>query len=1106
MYLTDAERAGFTRALGDGGIFCVEAPPPGAQAFLAWNLCSAFPRVWLWILDGPRTLDEFRDNLAALSAGRDTAWAVFPAHETIAGRRVNPEAAGERLNALRRLDAGGPPLLLATCVQALLQPAPPPSALRRLAIEVAVGPSLEFEALIQALDAAGYRFRPEAAERGDAAVRGGIVDAWSPHADYPVRIEYVGAEIETIRRFDPLDQRSIERIERAQLLPPREPTAEGATDFTAHLPPEAVCVWADPARIAEQAEIHERAAAAENAATLSFDDLRAQLRERSARPALELRPAGELPSGALPFPWRALEAMPSLVAAGGEPEAIQRLRAERVSRLRARARRGGRVVYFFRTTGSRDRFIESFGAAERGEDYRLGPLTEGFATGDGALTVVAESDLYGPRRGAGHRERAARKRAAETAGERIAEIGALQPGEIVVHVEHGIGRYLGLFEIEVAGAPQEALAVEYAEGAKLYVPVEQAHLLSRYRGIGGRAPELHRLGGARWRREKAAAEGAVRDLAARLLQTQAVRETQAGHAFPAESPWLREFEAAFPYDETPDQARAIEDVRRDLAAPKPMDRLLCGDVGYGKTEVAMRAAFQVVAGGKQVAVLVPTTVLAQQHYETFRERMAAFPITVEMLSRFRTRAEQGEILRRLREGRLDIVIGTHRLAQPDVVFKDLGLVVIDEEQRFGVAHKEALKELRQTVDVLTMTATPIPRTLYLSLVGARDLSVIQTAPRERLPIETIVAPYDDALVREAILRELDREGQVFYLHNRVETIEAVRDRLVRLVPEARVAVAHGQMSERALAAIMRRFVRGDCDVLLCTTIIESGVDIPNVNTILIDRADRFGIADLYQLRGRVGRYKHRAYAYLLLPRHGRLFDTARRRIEAIRRHAGLGAGFQLAMRDLETRGAGNLLGAEQSGHIAAVGFELYCQLLRRTIAALKGEPVPPLIAVQVRLDFLAAAPGASAFAAPAGLPIEYIEDENLRLQTYRRIAAIATEAEARAVREDLRDRFGPPPAAVERLLRVARIRVRAAALGAQSVETEGDKLIVTKDGEPIMPGGRYPRLKTADPMRRLDEILRWLAQLSPSSRAASAHAAERSETEPDRPKKSRGAP
>lgn len=1075
VYLTDAERGGVAAALEGRGPLCVESPALPVQAFLAWNLFVAFPRTWLWILDGPRTLDEFRDNLAALSAGRDDAWVVFPALEEAAGRSVNPEAAGERLVALRRLAEGAAPVLVAACVTALLQPVSPPAALRGATLDVALGDGVAFEALIQALDAAGYRFRPEAAERGDAAVRGGIVDAWSPHEPYPCRIEYSGAGVESLRRFDPLDQRSIERVERVRLLPVRAPD-DCAADFAEYLPRDAAVVWSDPARIAEQSDIHERAAGS----SPSLAAVQARLEAGGARPRIELRPVGQTPAGALPLQARALDPLPTPATIGSEPEAVQRLRADYVERLRARARRGRRVVFFFRTEGSRGRFLETFGD-DRGRpgaaEYRVGPLSGGFATGGGELTVVAESDLYGQRRGAGRRERLARRRAADAAGERIAEVSALQPGEIVVHVEHGIGRYLGLFEIEVAGAPQEALAVEYADGARLYVPVEQAHLLSRYRGVGGRAPELHRLGGGRWAREKAAAERAVRDLAARLLQTQAVRETRAGHSFPADDAWMREFEAAFPYEETEDQWRAIEDVRRDMQAPRPMDRLICGDVGYGKTEVAMRAAFRAVCGGKQVAVLVPTTVLAQQHYENFRERMAAFPVTIEMLSRFRTPAEQAEIVRRLREGRLDIVIGTHRLAQPDVAFRDLGLVVIDEEQRFGVAHKEALKELRATVDVLTMTATPIPRTLYLSLVGARDLSVIQTAPHERLPIETIVTPYDDAVVREAILRELDREGQVFYLHNRVETIELVRDRLVRLVPEARVVLAHGQMPERQLADIMRRFVRGEADVLLCTTIIESGVDIPNVNTILIDRADRFGIADLYQLRGRVGRYKHRAYAYLLLPRHGRLFDTARRRIEALRRHSGLGAGFQLALRDLETRGAGNLLGAEQSGHIAAVGFELYCQLLRRTVAALKGEPLPPLIDVTVRLDFLAPAAAEAGAAPPLALPADYIEDENLRLQAYRRIASIVTEAEARAVREDLRDRFGPPPPAVERLLRVARIRVRAAAIGAQSVETQEDRLIVTKNGEPILPGGRYPRLKPGDPLRRLDEILRILARL-----------------------------
>ncbi len=1082
VYLTDTEREALAAALGRKGVFCVESPPPAARAFLAWNLLTAFPRPWLWVLDGPRALDEFRDNLLALAAGREGQWAVFPAFEVGAGgARRQPETTGERLHTLLRVQAGGP-LVVATCIQALLQPVPPPEVLSLAHVELCRGGEWDFHGLLARIEAAGYRFRPEVAERGDAAVRGGIVDAWSPHAEYPVRAEFVGSAIESLRLFDPLDQRSIRPVERVLLLPAKELAAEA--DFSVLLPADFIAVWSDPERIAEQAQLHQKA----DAAATAFSRLREQL--DAGRPSLELRPPEEAAAGALPLAWRAIEPVPSLSVAGGEPEAVQRLRAEFVARVAARARRGARAFLFFRTSGARDRFLETFGAGmPPGMVCRLGPLSGGFETGDGRLVAVAESDLYGERRGPSRRERRARRRAAlAAADERVAEISAVQPGEYVVHVEHGIGRYLGLHEIEVGGVRQEVLTVEYAEGARLHVPADQAHLLSRYRGVGGRAPELHRLGGTRWQREKAGAELAVRALAARLLRTQALRETRQGHAFSSDHPWMAEFEAAFPFDETEDQLRAIADTRRDMEASRPMDRLICGDVGYGKTEVAMRAAFRAVLNGKQAAVLVPTTVLAQQHYETFRERMAAYPVAIEMLSRFRTPAEQADIVRRVREGRVDIVIGTHRLVQPDVAFRDLGLIVIDEEQRFGVAHKELLKDRYPTVDVLTLTATPIPRTLYLSLVGARDLSVIQTAPRERLPIETIVCPYDDAVVREAILRELDRGGQVFYLHNRVQTIEIVHERLARLVPEAVIGVAHGRQNERRLAAVMRDFARGDTDVLLCTAIVESGVDIPNVNTILIDRADRFGLADLYQLRGRVGRFKQRAHAYLLLPRHGRLFDSARRRIEAIRRHSGLGAGFQLALRDLETRGAGNLLGAEQSGHIAAVGFELYCQLLRRAVAALQGRPLPPLIRTRVHLDFVTSGlPTAAAEEglAPAGLPVRYMEDENLRLQTYRRIASIATEAEARAVREDLRDRFGLPPPETERLLQIARIRVRAAALGADAVETEEDRLIVRVQDEPWMPGGRYPRLQKTDPDERLDEILRWLRRMAATPRLPS---------------------
>jgi transcription-repair coupling factor (superfamily II helicase) len=492
---------------------------------------------------------------------------------------------------------------------------------------------------------------------------------------------------------------------------------------------------------------------------------------------------------------------------------------------------------------------------------------------------------------------------------------------------------------------------------KLYVPVTEAHLVSKYVGTGKARPPLNTLGGTRWAKAKAQAERAVRDVASDLLSIQAARESQPGHAFAPDAPWQREFEGAFLFEETPDQMTAIVQSKADMERPKPMDRLICGDVGFGKTEVGIRAAFKAVMDGKQVAVLVPTTVLAQQHYNTFRERMADYPVRIELLSRFRTRRVQERVVKELAVGAVDIVIGTHRLLQNDIAFKDLGLVVIDEEQRFGVMHKEKFKMLRKLVDVLTLSATPIPRTLYLALTGARDMSTIQTPPHDRLPVETIVTQYDERVIRDAIQRELNRGGQVFFLHNRVMTIETVAQKLRTLLPQARIVVGHGQMHSDDLEEVMTKFVNGEADILLSTTIIESGLDIPNANTIIIDRADRFGLSDLYQLRGRVGRYKHQAYAYLLLPRHAGLLADVRKRLSAIRQYSTLGSGFKIAMRDLEIRGAGNLLGAEQSGHITAVGFELYCQLLKQSVASLKGEKVKPRIEVEVRLDFLVMKPG-----------------------------------------------------------------------------------------------------------------------------------------------------
>jgi transcription-repair coupling factor (superfamily II helicase) len=656
----------------------------------------------------------------------------------------------------------------------------------------------------------------------------------------------------------------------------------------------------------------------------------------------------------------------------------------------------------------------------------------------------------------------------------------LEEGDLVVHLQHGIGRYLGLKNLptttgrtEIANpkSETECLVIEYAPGGdtvelpKLYVPVSETHLVSKYVGAGRANPPLHMLGGTRWHKAKEETGKAVRDIAAEMLRIQAVRETQPGHACKPDTQWQREFESAFIYEETRDQITAIADTKADQERAKPMDRLICGDVGFGKTEVAIRAAFKCVMDGKQVAILVPTTVLAQQHFNNFRERMADYPIRIELLSRFRTKHEQARVVKDLAAGTVDIAIGTHRIVQDDIAFKELGLVVIDEEQRFGVLHKEKFKRLRTMVDVLTLSATPIPRTLYLALTGARDMSTIQTPPHDRLPVETIATPYDERTIRDAIQREMNRGGQVFFLHNRVTTIDTMLAKLKSLVPAARIVVGHGQMHADDLEEVMTRFVNGDADVLLSTTIIESGLDIPNANTIIIDRADRFGLSELYQLRGRVGRYKHQAYAYLLLPRHARLLTDVRKRISAMKQYATLGSGFKIAMRDLEIRGAGNLLGAEQSGHITAVGFELYCQLLKQSVGALKGEKVKPRVEARVALDFLGDT---------STLPENYVTEPHHRIEIYRKLAQATDKPALDSLQKELRDRFGPLPSPVELLLAVGEIKILASEKAVTTIEVEKDKLKLTRAGDFITLGGKFPRLTKKEAKARLKEIKRLL--------------------------------
>ena len=1062
--------------------------PLAAQAWLALNIQHHCDHPLIWVLDSPHSLDLFFKNLDTLSSGQDTLFGYYPARETnISGQTINASAEieqiGDRLKILQRCEQGQQPHIIATCIQAVLQPTTRPEAIRTHIHHLTLNDEIDVDHLTTQLQKeAGYSFEPEVIYPGHASLRGGILDIWPPAEEWPIRLEFFGSTLDSIRTFDPREQRSVDRLKSVMLSPAFEENTDNtlAFDFPEYLKSDTLWAWSEPDAIEQHIQLLVReSSASPPEKTNSLPDIIQLLHQRFSGKHLlightTLSHTIHCEIDLLPFN----DGLPHLDNTMLHPDLMEEERKKLILRLVDQSHRGQHVMLFFDTDGSRERFKELYDKRfkkRRNIGYKTGSLTEGFEVPSRKLIIIAESDLYGYRkRTPGRYEWGSKKRrAAIHAGSPIHAWQDMQPGEFVVHQEHGIGKYLGLYEIEVNGQMQEVLTIEYADNAKLYVPVSHTHLLSRYIGFGKHHPRLHRIGGKRWKTEKQHAEKAIQDLAAGLLETQATRNTLPGHAFAPDTPWQHEFEAAFPYRETEDQQKAIDSVKQDMENSRPMDRLICGDVGYGKTEVAMRAAFKTVMEGKQVAMIVPTTILAQQHYETFSERMAAYPIATEMLSRFRTRGEQAMIIEKLKAGHLDIVIGTHRLLQKDIAFKDLGLVIIDEEQRFGVEHKEYLKTMRRLVEILTLTATPIPRTLYMSLTGARDLSTIETPPQERLPIETIVTQYDETIIRKAILHELSRGGQVFFLHNRVKTIEKTTQRLQSLIPEARFAFGHGQMHEHELASVMHQFVRGEFDVLVCTTIIESGVDIPNVNTILIDRADRFGMADLYQLRGRVGRYKHQAYAYLLLPRHGQLFDTARQRVNAIRRYSSLGAGFKLALRDLEIRGAGNVLGSEQSGHIAAVGFDMYCQLLKRTIAHMKGETLPLVVNVDINFDFIDHAPGTVSDHL-AAIPGEYIEDENHRINAYRSLASSSSLKDIIHIEETFRDRYGPIPEPLRRLLMISRIRVLAAQQQIQSIEVKDKKIMMMRNGHYIMQNNRFPRLSDTDTTKRIEEIMRLL--------------------------------
>ena len=1040
------------QSLSKGEPIAFEHVTEPAQAFVAAIIAGA-TRQRCWIVCGNARAQETVFN-ELLNWFPDAAF--FPEKEITLGENAlpDPEITAERLALLQALsgEKGRQSRILVLTKASLDEQVPSPAGLRSEAVQLKRGGKLDRDALVARLAEAGYDPVSQVSMRGQFAVRGGILDIFAWNHSQPVRVELFGDEIESIRQFDLDAQTSVEHLAACTVLLSESGRKNCA--LREYIRPADVTVNVDAGF--GEARVHvlggaQTADGPEDFSAAFFD-----------------HGLGEFEVGDF------------VVDEGKRHLFFKQLQDWRAQDW---------CTYIFcNNEGEVERLRELIPEEEHDHvTFAIGAIARGFTFPAGQLAVLSDAELFGRYRNTRAR-RLAMRRMREQANRSQIDFSELNEGDFVVHLEHGIGKFLGLRSFAADGKEEEVLTLEFDDGARLYVPLEQSFLVSRYVGVGKKAPALSSLGDARWAKAKKNAEQAIYSYAAQLLTIHAQRETTQGFAFPPDSKWVGEFEASFLYKETPDQLTAIAATKADMESERPMDRLICGDVGFGKTEVAIRAAFKAVMGGKQVAVLAPTTVLAQQHYQTFRERMSDYPVRVEMLSRFRTKTEQNKTVKELREGGVDIVIGTHRLISGDIQFADLGLVVIDEEQRFGVRHKERFKEMFKLVDVLTLSATPIPRTLYLSLMGAKDMSIIETPPANRIPTETIICAYDERVIRDAIQRELARQGQIYFLHNRVQSIEKVAARVRELCPNARVAIGHGQMEEDELEVVMQQFVDGKSDVLVSTTIIESGLDIPNANTIIIDRADRFGLADLYQLRGRVGRAQMKAYAYLMLPREMMTVGAARKRINAIKQYSTLGAGFKIAMRDLEIRGAGNVLGTAQSGHIVAIGFDLYCQLLKQAISQTQGRksPKPRRRSGPVRrLDFRhhpRVRVSANATKEPvtlAFLPSSLHQpNPKTRIQAYRATRrGHRRRSNSTPVRKTWRDRFGPLPEAVENLLILSEIKLSAAARKIAKVEVRERKLMLTYGGDYILAGGKFPRLHAEDPEQRLREALTLLRAL-----------------------------
>ena len=941
------------------------------------------------------------DELVATLPSRGVTW------ET--GLEPPPHLVGERARALDVLARGG---LVCASALALAEPLPPPEA-RPAALELRPGREIGVDGLAEALALAGYERVERVDDRGQFAVRGGLVDVFPTTGREPLRIEFFGDEVESIRAFSAFTQRALHPVEGCTIYP----AAERRLDLV-----DSLLLADGPAQVPD-----DLVPPLERPPDFVFepDEVR-RIWEEEGLEAPSLAGATELD----PFPHAqpfAFEAQRPALAARGLAEAE--------SELAQLVRAGQRVVVAFALRGEalrtqnmlrrvEARLLEPGDAlgAEPGLFFAVAPARRGFVWRDLGLVLLPDHQVF--------RRRVPRER--RIGGRALQSFADLRTGDHVVHEDHGIGKLLGFETKEVAGVTRDYLLLAFRGDDRLYVPHEQLGKVSRYVGADAKAPALSKLGGKAWQLLKSRARESVQELASELIALYASRQTHEGITYDLNHEWLQQLEASFPYRETPDQENAIEAVKEDLESPRPMDRLVCGDVGFGKTEVAVRAAFAVAVNGKQVLMLAPTTILAEQHWNTFRDRFRDFPVRVEMVSRFRKPAEVKQVLADFAEGKVDVLIGTHRVLSRDVIPKELGLVILDEEQRFGVKQKELLKALRLEVDVLTLSATPIPRTLHMSLAGLRDISIIETPPEGRRPIRTSVGEYDEETIKQALEREKERDGQAFYLHNRVETIEEAAEKVQQLVPSARVLVAHGQMPEKQLEDKMHAFLRGDADVLVSTTIIESGIDIPQANTLIVERADALGLSQLYQIRGRVGRSDQTAYAYLFYPDARELTGEARARLATLADHTELGAGFAIAMRDLEIRGAGELLGAEQSGHVAAVGFELYVELLNEAVAELQGQrrlAVRP-VRIDARID--------------AYVPQQYVASEALRIDIHRRLALSETEDELRELQASLEDRYGPLPEPVENLFAIQEAKIKVARLGADYLVFRGGKATVGK--------------------------------------------------------------